>query len=334
MRQRRDAGATGPRAGKRPVVGPHQVLVGTVRAAHERRRHQVLSRPNSNRIGAHGNGTASILRFVGLRFVLDERHTLAIDGHVDVLKPAIGAAGQIHLKDVLPIGGKHVRDRHPASCAERRAFDAIPRVLRGVRRVGVGAIQRGGGPVAHGHAADLAGCVHIRFEQRRGQHLFVRDVVEIGVHRVERQPLARVHDETKQFPNRPGVLGAVQSGKDPASRIRVRRGCSVESRLEHVNQCLQAGGIRRRGPGRRHHARAQFAHHPLGHARAFGRVGNHEGLKRLASGLSHVVVTIHAVVLDQRVGIECCDRRRTPGTVRLLGVSAQRPPQATDGHAR
>ncbi len=154
------------------------------------------------RIGSVKSGVAPLPSARDLRavLVLQQRHALAVDRDVDVLEARVVAVGERDLERVLAVGGKDVIDDHAAARAVRRALDVVPRMLRDVGLVGVGLVDRRRVLVAHRHAADVAGGVEVRLEQRRRQRLFVGDVVEVRAHRVQRQPVRRIRRRSRAGP--------------------------------------------------------------------------------------------------------------------------------------
>ena len=191
LRQRRDAAAARAAAGVRPLVRLDQIFVRTVGALDECGRDLVLAGLDEHRIREERCRAAAVGGDLRTVLVGEQRHALAVDRNVDVLEARVVAVGERHFERVLAVGREHVIDDHAAARAVRRAFDVIPRVLRDVGLVGVGLVDRRRVLVAHRHAADVAGGVEVRIEQRRRQRLLVGDVVEVRAHRVLRQPVAR-----------------------------------------------------------------------------------------------------------------------------------------------
>ena len=119
--------------------------------------------------------------------------------------------------------GKTCSTTDAAARAVRRALDVIPRMLRHVAGAAVGRVDRRRVAIADRHAADGAGRVEVRLEQRRRQRLRVGDVVEVRALGVERQPVAGVDVEREQIVDRARVLGAVQALEGAAAGIRLDR---------------------------------------------------------------------------------------------------------------
>ena len=197
--------------------------------------------PALTRIGSVKSGVAPLpsAAICGPFSYCEQRHALAVDRDVDVLEARVVAVGERHLERVLAVGGEHVIDDHAAARAVRRALDVVPRVLRHVGLVGVGLVDRRRVLVAHRHAADVAGGVEVRLEQRRRQRLLVGDVVEVRAHRVLRQPVRR-HSTSmlEQVLDRARVLGAIQALERAAAGIRIGLRVRVNRRLERADEAL------------------------------------------------------------------------------------------------
>ena len=316
MRERGDACAAGTAARVRPVVRANQVFVRTVDLLDERGGDLVLAGLDEDRLGAKRRLAAAVGAGDVDQLVLHQRDALAVDRNVDVLEAGVLARVERHLELVFTVGGEHVVDDHAAARAERRALDAVPRVLRHVRRIRVGRVDRRRALVADRHAADVGRRIQIRLEQRRRQRLFVGDVVEVRAHRVERQPLAGIDFEIEQVLHRARVLGTVEPLEGAAARIRIRFRVRVDGGLERADEALIRGGLGSRHARRRHHARLQLADHALGDVCVLAGLRDVERGQREAAGaiLVAIVVAADAVLLDETVvvrrggGGRCCLR--------------------------
>ena len=203
----------------------NQVFVRTVEPSHERRGQALLPGADEHRLGAHGAAAAAVRSgraAGGARLVQEQRDALAVDRHVDVLEPRVGAGVQRDLEDVFRVGRKHVVHDDAPARAVRGAVDVIPRMLRDVAGGRVRVVDGWRVAVAHGHAADRGGGIQVRLEQRGRQRLRVRDVVEVRALGVERQPAAGVHVEREQIAHAARVLGPVETLEGASARIGVR----------------------------------------------------------------------------------------------------------------
>ena len=301
VRQRRDARTAGSAARVRPFVRANQILVRTLNPPHERGRHTMLPSLDRNRLGPDAAAAATVSAARGPALVLEQRDPLAIDGDVDVFKPRVGSRNQRKLEHILRVGGKRVLDDDPAARAVRRAFKMIPGMLRDIARVGIRVVDGGRVAVADGHAADRACGVEIRLEQRGRQRLLVGDVVEVGVLRIERQPIAGVHVERQEIVNRARVLRTIEALKGPDPRVRSRRGRGVHRRFERSHQRRMGRGIRMRRCRRRHVARLQLADHLLGHFGVLTGASHVERRQRQPTGLSCIAMARRAIAANHGV---------------------------------
>ena len=303
VRQRGDARAAGAAARVRPVVRTNQVFVGAVDLLDERGGDLVLAGLDENRLGAQRRLAAAVGAGDVDQLIRDQRDALAINRNVDVLEARVLARVEGHLELVFAVRGEDVVDDHAAARAERRARDAIPRVLRHVGRVGVGVIDRRRRLVADRHAADVRRGVEVRLEQRRRQRLLVGDVVEVRAHRVARQPLAGVDVELEQILDGARVLGTIEALERAAAGIRVGLGVHVHGRFERANEILIGRRVRTRHARRRHHARLQLADHPFGDVGVLARLREIKRRERETARaiLVAIAVAADAVLLDERV---------------------------------
>ena len=290
VRQRGDAGPARAAARERPVVGADQVLVGAVGPPDEGGRHPVRPRPHEDRRRRGGHAAPAVGVHAAVGVVVQQGHPLAVDRDVDVLDAGVGPRGERQLEDVLGVGGEDVVGDEAAPGAVGGALDVVPRMLRHVLGVGVGVVDGPAAGLADGEPADGARRVQIRLEQRRRQRLRIGDVVEVGAHRVERQPVAGVDVEGQQVADGPGVLGAVEALEGPAAGVGGDAGSLVELVLEGLGQGAEISRVGPARPGRRHHARAQLSHHRLGDLGVVGRRRRVEPLQRQVAAPRSVVV--------------------------------------------
>ena len=229
-------------------------------------------------LGHHASPTVGADAPVGV--VEKERDPLAIHRDVDVLDAGVCPGGEGHPEDIFGVGREDMIRHQPAAAAVGRPLDLVPRMLRQVLRVGVGVVHRPAQALADCKAGDGAGRVQIRLEQGGGKRLRIGDVVEVGAHRIQRQPVSGVHLEVQQIANCLLVLRPVEALEGPAARVGGERGGLVEPVLQGLHQRQQRGAAGAAGLGRRHHAGAQLPDHLLGDIGVFGRVPHIELLER------------------------------------------------------
>ena len=291
VRQRGDARSARAAARERPVVGAYQVLVGAVGPPDERGRHAVRPRPHEDRRGLGGHPAPAVGVDAAVGVVVQQGHPLAVDRDVDVLDAGVRPRRERQPEDVLGVGGEHVVDDDAAAGAVGRALDVVPRMLRHVLGVGVGVVDGPPAGLADGEPGDGARRVEIGLEQGRRQRLRVGDVVEVGAHLVEGQPVAGVDLQIEQIADGPGVLGPVEALEGPAPGIRGDAGGLVELILEGLDEGAEVGLAGPARPGRRHHARPQLADHRLGDVGVVRRRRRVEALQRQVAAQRPVVVT-------------------------------------------
>jgi len=231
-----------------------------------------------------------------------------------VLAPEVNVSPKTYY--ILGIGGEHVVDHHAATRPIWRALELIPRMLRDVLRVGVGVIDGGTATLADCVPADGARRVEIRLQQHGRQRLRIRDVVEVGAHLIERQPVAGVDVERQQSLDGAGVLRTVETLEGPTAGVRGDRGPRVEVVLQGLDQRQERVAVRSPGAGRRHHPGPELADHPLGHGGVIEGRRHVEVLQRQVAPEGLIVVaggagaTHHLVWVGGRGSLrETCHRR-------------------------
>ena len=117
------------------------------------------TRIGSVRIGARAAAVGAAGR-AGL--VLEQRDALAVDRESMSSKRALSPELSVDLEHVLGVGREDVVDDHAAARAVRRALDVIPRVLRHVAGVGVGA-SRSAGALRSPTASRLIAAAALRY---------------------------------------------------------------------------------------------------------------------------------------------------------------------------
>ena len=186
------------------------------------------------------------------------------------------------------------------------------RVLRHVFGVRVGVVDGASAGLADREPGDGARRVEIGLEQRRRQRLRIGDVVEVGAHLVERQPVAGVDLEAQQVANRLRVLGPVEALEGPAPRVGGGAGGLVELVLEGLDENTEVGLVGPARSRRRHHARPQLADHRLGDLGVVGRRRRVEAFQRQVAAKRPVVVTAGAGAAHDAFGV-VADRRGLAG---------------------
>jgi hypothetical protein len=167
--------------------------------------------------------------------------------------------------------------------------------------------------IAHRQPADLLRRRHVGLDQRGGDAKRPGDVVEAGSGIVRRQVLRRVDVQIQQVADHVLVFGAVQPVQ--ARRGRIGPADAIQVGLERGDHRLEGGRIRALHRRRRHHARAQLAHHELprlGVLRDVGGVQRLDGqlARRVHAGrLRALAVAGHAVRLEERALLVVADRR-------------------------
>ena len=187
---------------------------------------------------------------------------------------------------------------HPAASAEGSPLQMIPSVLRDLDRVGVLRRYRDRVGVAHGEAADLGCGSHVGSQQRRGEPLGSRQVVETAEENVGGKPAPGVHIEVQHIANDALVLGPAEPLEAPNSGI----GAAGRSVVDQLFQCLHQHfeGIpgRTRHARRRHHSRAHLADHAFRRLRLLWSALHFEALQRDVARQQRVVVTDLTILHD------------------------------------
>ena len=124
---RRRGAVAGLGAREGPVVGADQVLVRTVHAPDERRRHPSLSGPHEHRLGADGEPLAALE--VDPAAVAHQGCALPVHRDVHVVEPLAPARHEAHRERVLAVGGEGVEDADSSPGAVGRVLGPLPFVL-------------------------------------------------------------------------------------------------------------------------------------------------------------------------------------------------------------
>ncbi len=119
---------------------------------------------------------------------------------------------------VIAIGWEVMANQHAAARSEREPFDVL--VLRSVDRLDIGRFRRRL-PVANGHAGNLGGCCHIRFQQRGRNRQRTSDVVVFFLP-------SRTILRAESSGGNSGDVNPQDSREDHAERWRIRCGSSDE----------------------------------------------------------------------------------------------------------
>ena len=131
-----------------------------------------------------------------------------------------------------------------------------------------------------------------------------------------------------------GVLGAIEPMQRHASRIRVRRGGLVERALQPRHEAVHGRLIRPAHARRRHHAAAKLPHGFLPHVRVVGQMREVQGVERDVGGLGALVVTRHAVLVEERALRRLGRRGRAPARRAAASGCAARRPRSTQSTLR
>jgi hypothetical protein len=153
---------------------------------------------------------------------------------------------------------------------------------------------------AHGEGGDLPGRGQIALLQRRRHAEHVGDVVEAVGRVVWRQQRRHVDVERQQVADGVLVLRAIQPVQHRPPGIGTAERLAIERRLQPRHQTVGRLGVRAARPFGRHHARAHLADDLLPQVRVLrdpGQIGRIEGE---AARLQPLVVTAHAVAVDDR----------------------------------
>ena len=283
----------------------HQVFDRSVETLDEGGGHAVRSRRHVNRLRLDLNPVGILP--VHPAIDVDERAPLPVHGEFDLLvkgrRLAEEVPGRLVLEgepeNVVPVRGEVVHDGDPAARADRSARHVLP--LLGVARHLVFRLARRHGRVPEREPADLARGGQVSVEQRRGEVLDVRDVVEARADRLVRQVGGGVDVEPEERPDRALVLRPIQplEGTDAGVGAVGRRG--IDPRFERLGQLEQVLGRGTPDPRRRHHPGPQLADHLLRRLRLEVRHLHLEPLQREVPQHSGVVVAVRADLVHDRL---------------------------------
>ena len=125
-------------------------------------------------------------------------------------------------------------------------------------------------------------------------------VVEAVADVVGRQELRAVDLERQEVANGVRVLRAVQAMRRNASRVRPRRGRTVELRFEPGTEPVVLRRSGTRAAGGRHHPAAQLQDDPLPDVRRHPDAGDVERVEGQPARAAVLVVTGDAVAIEER----------------------------------
>jgi hypothetical protein len=189
--------------------------------------------------------------------------------------------------------------------------------------------------VPDSQSADLAGGGQIGIEQRRRHRQHAGVVVEPIRGVVAGEPGGHIDVEREQVADGMLILGTIQPVEGRrTTRVRVGRSRLVQSTLERSNQVDVGRFIGSLGADRWHRAGLQFSQYLFPHLGIGARVGRVDPVQREPGREASVVVTAHAVLVEQCLlarhrGLGLTTRRRRSGFGRDRMGQRQRP-----GHSR
>ena len=233
---------------------------------------------------AHDLHSHAIYRGLDLLWIVQATHI----AEVGLLQP--------DLKDVVTVQGKHVMHEEAADRTERQAFDV--RVLGQILPHAVRLAHRTAAEIPDRQRADFPGRGQIALLQRRRDAQDVGDVVETVRGVVRRQQRCCVDVRREQIADGVRVLGPIESMQHGPARVGRRDGRPVKLLFEPCRQTAVTGLIGMPRTLRGHGARLKFPHDLFPHLGAPGHLREIQCLERESGGPHPLVVTDHAVLVN------------------------------------
>ena len=211
---------------------------------------------------------------------------------------ATAASFHPHGEDILAVEWKHVTSRQTAVRCQRhvlihpRGLGLEPELVHLASGTIVGA--------ADCRTTDLGCRRRIPSHQRRRHRQHIRVGVEFQPGHVAWKHLGAINLQRQQILDGVDILQAVHAPGGDTAGVGIGLRLSVQGRLQRSDKRSDGRAVGPRSTGRRHLPGAQFPHDLLQHLRVRAHRGQVDLVKHQTSSLQPLVVTGHAVSVEER----------------------------------